>query len=339
MFPIIAGTILLALFSTTKMIHITDILSTCVDSCLLGCGEIRRVQQKRASTGSDGFKVHFKDPNDARSVLTEADGAAQRAIISSLRSTWGNNLKIVGEEEDDEAAGSVDHCATLRRDLLSIDSDREVDISRLTLFVDPVDGTREFVEGRLQNCQCLIGITIDDEPIAGAIGIPFPNGDMSTPSTILYGLVGKGTGCIGEPLKDVSRDEGDKVPRLGTGDSESPAIKAAREVVINDFHGINHLFSGAGNKILATARGVIDCTVQHKYGGPWDTCAPQALLIAMGGTITDMYGDTIQVYSNHKRAKLGYVATNANSRIRHQDLIKALQTKPALLQQRQEANF
>eukprot|EP00979_Chaetoceros_neogracilis_P007179 scaffold1506_cov220-Chaetoceros_neogracile.AAC.9 len=37
----------------------------------------------------------------------------------------------------------------------------------------PLDGTREFVEGRLGNVQCLIGITYKGKPIGGVIGLPF----------------------------------------------------------------------------------------------------------------------------------------------------------------------
>ena len=43
----------------------------------------------------------LKDETDHRSALTEADCAAQRAIIGSLRAEWGNGLQIVGEEDDD----------------------------------------------------------------------------------------------------------------------------------------------------------------------------------------------------------------------------------------------
>ena len=32
-----------------------------------------------------------------------------------------------------------------------------VALEDVCVFVDPVDGTREFVEGRLENCQCLVG--------------------------------------------------------------------------------------------------------------------------------------------------------------------------------------
>ena len=40
-----------------------------------------------------------------------------------------------------------------------------------------MDGTREFVEGRLGNVQCLIGITHKGKPIGGVIGLPFVSFD------------------------------------------------------------------------------------------------------------------------------------------------------------------
>ena len=56
---------------------------------------------------------------------------------------------------------------------------------------------REFVEGRLENCQTLIGIAVDGVPVAGAVGIPFLDGKMPAEqdeSTVVYGLVGVGIG-------------------------------------------------------------------------------------------------------------------------------------------------
>eukprot|EP00957_Ditylum_brightwellii_P166553 12678214-Ditylum_brightwellii.AAC.1 len=84
----------------------------------------------------------------------------------------------------------------LRKDIFDDDigETAEIDMSDVTIFVDPLDGTREFVEGRLENCQVLVGIAIGGEAVAGAIGIPFPAGDDSTEPTIVYGLADVGTG-------------------------------------------------------------------------------------------------------------------------------------------------
>ena len=56
----------------------------------------------------------------------------------------------------------------------------------IIIFIDPMDGTREFVEGRIQNVQCLIGITYNGIPVAGAMGLPMVR---ETQIEIAYGLI------------------------------------------------------------------------------------------------------------------------------------------------------
>ena len=61
---------------------------------------------------------------------------------------------------------------------------------RICIFIDPLDGTGEFVAKRYEAVQTLIGIAIDGRPIAGVIGIPFPP-KISQPK-LLFGVVGLG---------------------------------------------------------------------------------------------------------------------------------------------------
>ncbi|KAL3768711.1 hypothetical protein ACHAWU_006812 [Discostella pseudostelligera] len=56
----------------------------------------------------------------------------------------------------------------------------------IIIFIDPMDGTREFVEGRIQNVQCLIGITVNGLPVAGAMGMPMVHDHQIE---IAYGLI------------------------------------------------------------------------------------------------------------------------------------------------------
>ena len=62
----------------------------------------------------------------------------------------------------------------------------------LIVFVDPLDGTREYIENRIHNVQCLIGITRNGIPIAGAVGLPFGSGRESDDDDVIevvYGWV------------------------------------------------------------------------------------------------------------------------------------------------------
>ena len=59
----------------------------------------------------------------------------------------------------------------------------------ITIFVDPLDGTREFVEGRVWNVQVLIGIAVRGEAAAGAVGLPFASGSSDSDAAVVYGMV------------------------------------------------------------------------------------------------------------------------------------------------------
>ena len=125
-------------------------------------------------------------------------------------------IKIVGEEEDDhstdlECDESFDtqysecmnthfdnyNCPRpvvepIQKDMFNEEHNdtshqvRGVKGDEIIIFIDPMDGTREFVEGRIQNVQCLIGITINGKPVAGAMGIPMMHENQIE---IAYGLI------------------------------------------------------------------------------------------------------------------------------------------------------
>jgi len=344
--------------------QISPLLSTCVDACRLGCREIRAVESKRrggASSPDDdgesssvGLDVSLKDVSDIKSALTEADRRAQAAIVGALRSEWGPDLTIVGEEDGDddvEAILSEMKFDPLDRTMFFDDElgegGADIDPSDIIVYVDPLDGTREFVEGRLANCQSLVGIAVGGEAVAGAVGLPFPAGDLSTEATIVYGLADFGTGVVGEPLTrgpfplDHNID-GVKYPRphIASGDSTAEVMVAAREAAVNRFKGSSVLYGGAGNKILGAALGEVSASVQHKYGGPWDVCAPEAIIRGFGGRITTLFGEEMRYGPNYppRFNKRGYVATPSGSDVDHDALVAALLAQPAVQQYRKEAD-
>jgi 3'-phosphoadenosine 5'-phosphosulfate (PAPS) 3'-phosphatase len=182
------------------MVSLPRLLSTCADAARRGCLVIRAVQAGReggrnGEGGSSSLGVRYKVGGDPRSALTEADGAAQRVVLACLRGRWGDGLAIVGEEDEDEdegggeGDGSGDPFAAyavpapaafpLREDLAHPPGGAggwEVPLSSVCVYVDPMDGTREFVEGRLGNVQCLVGIAVGGRAVGGAVGLPFPGG-------------------------------------------------------------------------------------------------------------------------------------------------------------------
>lgn len=127
----------------------------------------------------------------------------------------GGLIRIVGEEDEDQYSTDLegeksfdtafsedimshfDNYNSPRPDVEPIQRDmfkrtegsrKELRTKRdeIIIFIDPMDGTREFVEGRIQNVQCLIGVTLNGMPVAGAVGMPMVHENHIE---IAYGLI------------------------------------------------------------------------------------------------------------------------------------------------------
>ena len=331
----------MAAASSDRVISLNKLLSTCADAAMLGCEEIRRVQASRGGGGQ--LAVSRKVADDARSALTEADVAAQKVILSLLRAEWPG-LRIVGEEDEDREETVTATAAAAEGQSASSPSPFVGDrcpaastpelcapLSAVTVFVDPLDGTREFVEGRLECVQSLVGVAVHGRATAGAIGMPFPAGDLSSPAACAYGLVGAGSGLIGHrPLPLPSARAAASAPVnsfvVATGDSKSTVLGEARAAALGE-DGYSVLVGGAGHKMLGVRDGAFDATLMHVATCSWDTCAPEALLRASGGRLTDLFGAPL-VYTydsdcSHVNA-LGVVASAVGNDARHDALCRAM---------------
>jgi 3'-phosphoadenosine 5'-phosphosulfate (PAPS) 3'-phosphatase len=205
----------------SKEINLIELLSTLADACSRGCQVIRTVNQKRQQQKKDpnqkALNVQYKVADDPRSALTEADLNSQLVIMDCIRSVYGFSLNVIGEEDGDEDEDEGDEAVngnekdvdvqsifnkynvdpiskrginkTIFDNTCSLGADADFDFSKasvsledVTVYIDPMDGTREFVEERLQNVQCLIGITHKGQPVGGVIGLPFVSFETSEDS-------------------------------------------------------------------------------------------------------------------------------------------------------------
>ncbi len=303
-----------------------EVLRACVGAAAAGCAEVRRWQAGRAAAGGApatgaGGEARLKDPEDDRSAVTAADLAAERAIVSYLAERCPG-LRVVGEEGEEPAApGEVPAGApppTLGA--LAESAPLPAPLAELTAYVDPVDGTRELVEGRLGNVQTLVGLAWRGRAVAGAVGIPLAGSAADAPPAtfpVVYGLVGRGAGVVeasaavtgdGGPLVFAeapppgaaatgggTADHVEGVCRAATGDSKNPRLAAAKAVLEGRVpEGLRWVqMGGAGNKLLAVAEGRVDAAVMHFGTSLWDTCAPEAVVRALGGSVSDLFGSPL----------------------------------------------
>ena len=201
---------------------------------------IRAFQEKGIIEGN------LKEEGDIRSVLTQADIDAQAKIIGSLRGTWGSELNIIGEEDEGVAVPTFDG-ALLNMNLLDGTSikDEELSLNEISLFVDPLDGTREFVEGRLENVASLIGIARHNKTLAGVVGLPFAQNSKEV-IIIHYGVADQeGSAGTWPVLKsDKHNHFDDNVVTVFTGDSKNDILQNATSCALNLAENARHVIVG-----------------------------------------------------------------------------------------------
>jgi len=152
------------------------------------------------------------------------------------------------------------------------------------VWVDPLDGTQEFVDGNFERVTVLIGIAVRGKPLAGAILQPFVSTDSIAPGRLLWGAVGLG-------VWDGDQRGAAFASRLSPVQCEGPVVATTRShpsAVVQQAADRLHpretrRVGGAGSKVVMILEGELTHWVYPIKGTKrWDTAAPEALLRAMG---------------------------------------------------------
>lgn len=319
-----------------RQVDLGQLLAACVSAVRRSCRVIREVQLEREAGGT--IQEAYKDDANPRSAVTIADLRAQSVIVNPLLKQFPG-LKIVAEEDQDAPVGhDVDASVAAGGDCEGIvipESLRTLCIEDVCVFCDPLDGTFEFVEGRLHAVQSLVGISVRGEPIAGVIGQPFCSEEP------IYGVVGAGVvNLVQEPA---SRSRRGGLVLASSRSSPKGILKEAMDVIAP----ADVVKLGAsGNKILHVAKGAVDMCILNLGTSLWDTAATTAIVRALGGTVTDLFGNPIRHFAHSRLANCYGVlvsgsqlsANDVNGRT-HQDICTQLRQSQVLDPWLQEAGL
>lgn len=250
------------------------------------------------------FDVEMKD---AHEPVTLADMRSNALLCERLAAAFPND-GIVAEESVPEDAAVL----------------AEVRARHRVWFVDPLDGTKEFV-GRNGEFAVMIGLTIDGVSVLGVVALP-------AFGEIAVGVVGQGawveasdgtrtalrvscTATIAECSQLLSRSHRpERLLRV------SSMLNARRQVACGS----------VGMKAVRIARGMDDLYVYPpaKHGARlWDACGPEAIVRAAGGRVTDANGDAMDYRAPELPLVRGMVASNG---LIHDEVMLVLKAEAAL---------
>ncbi|KAJ9582848.1 hypothetical protein L9F63_022807 [Diploptera punctata] len=229
-----------------------------------------------------------KGKND---LQTEADRSAQRCIVTSLSRQFPS-VTIIGEEGTSNCEVPSDWVVTDSDpqilQLACPDEYQNIQDDDIVVWVDPLDGTSEYTQGLLDHVTVLIGIAVGDRAVGGVIHQPYYNYKTAGPDDMgrtLWGIRGVGVGGF-EPQ---SPPQGKRIITT-TRSHSTAAVQAALDALQPDE--ILRV-GGAGHKVMLLMEGKAHAYVFASAGCKrWDTCAPEAILVAMGGQLSDMHGNS-----------------------------------------------
>jgi len=256
-------------------------------------------------------KLGIVEKTGVDDLQTQADRSAQDCILASLYKQYPK-LCVVGEEGELDM-NNVDKNMIVEdvdKEVLNISCPSEwsqIKLEDLTVWVDPLDGTKEYTQGLLDHVTVLIGIAVGSKAVAGVIHQPYYNYKSQEPNVKLgrtfYGLVGSGVFGLDRVLPPADRRIVTTTRSHGTGLVQDALDILAPDDVLK--------VGGAGHKVLLLMEGQATAYVFPSPGcKKWDTCAPEAILHAMGGKLTDIHGAEYQYHRDVQHQNMeGVLAT------------------------------
>ncbi len=237
------------------------------------------------------FAVEFKDAGGADPV-TAADKDANHIIVEGLAKAFPKDGILAEESPASEARHAF----------------------RRLWCVDPLDGTQELVAKNGQ-FSVMIGLAVDGEARAGVVYQP-------TEDALFWGA-GDAAYC----------ERAGKVIRLGPTRTHAPSeavmmvSRSHRSKTVSrvaEALGISKEMplGSVGLKVSRVAEGAADLYLSVSSNTKeWDACAPEAILRAAGGIMTDCRGEPLRYNKPTTETPYGLLASNGPL---HPALVEAL---------------
>jgi myo-inositol-1(or 4)-monophosphatase len=247
------------------------------------------------------------NPNSYRDVLERIEAALHMALEVFSKFTPGeiDAEYKAGHDPVTEADRAVD--TVLRQALLRdgegwLSEESADDLSRLqkscVWVVDPLDGTREFVQGIPEWCAS-IGYVENGRPVAGGICNPATH-------EVVLGSIGAGVTYNGKPSRASSRDNFQGALVLASRSE----VKRGEWKQFGDTPLNIQPMGSVAYKLARVAAGLADATFTLTPKNEWDVAAGAALVESAGGTVRTLDNQPLRC-NNRSPLLSGLVASGA----------------------------
>lgn len=260
-------------------------------------------------TKSERFRPELARELEVASELARAAGALALRSRANVRSWTKPGNEPVTQADCDASLLIVQGLSRAFPEDAILSEEAEDDPRRLAIdrvwMVDPIDGTRDYIAGR-DGFAVMIGLAIGGRPALGVVYQP-------TADALYSGLVAPRRAeleraSLRRPLHVSAANELSAIRLVASRSHRTSAIDDVRRVLgISDEVNIGSV----GLKVGLISAGERDLYVNpSSRSKAWDTCAPEAILVAAGGRLSDLTGRPLVYDTKEVANRRGLVASN-----------------------------
>lgn len=259
-------------------------------------GVIRQAGQIVLKYYGDHTAVQWKTPTEP---VTAADHASNEFLVTEVQNHFPGEAILAEESRNDNGR--------LQKPLV--------------WMIDPMDGTKEFIS-RNGEFSVMIGLVENGQPILGAVYQP-------TESRLFLGAKG-----IGATLAESDHLRALQVSERARIDSFRLVVSRSHlEPVVEDIRSKLAISDIRQSGSVGLKCGLIVCDECDLYIHPspyaklWDSCAPQAILEAAGGIMTDISGKPLDYLGANVKNENGILASNGKAHGQIVDMMREILEK------------
>lgn len=262
-----------------------DVASSWIPEVRAACELAREAGALAVRIRGGGMEALDVEQKAGDEPVTVADRAASELIVAELRRRFAGDVVVSEEEPADDARLTAER----------------------VWYVDPIDGTKDFIRGE-DGFAVMIGLCVAARPVVGVVFQP-------TRDRIYYAAPGLGA-WVDDPevpprrITVSSVREASAIRLVSSRSHRGPINEQVRETLgVTDELAVGSV----GLKLGLIALGERDLYVNPwPKCKAWDTCAPEAILVAAGGMLTDTRGGAIRYDEAELRRTRGLVASNGH---------------------------
>ena len=285
-------------------VSLKSLLAAAIKAAEIGGSEVIAVHdQVKFQIESKGkTKEGVNDP------VTEADYRSHCAMYHSLIEAYPGINVISEETSKDCDKVTVSDIKGSINSLIDYNiKDEIVNANDITVWIDPLDATKEFTENLLQYVTTMVCVAVKDKPVIGVIYKPF---ETKQNSSLFWSWSDH---AVSRNLQALPKLEDDRTPVLIVSRSHAGQVHNVTKIAFGDDIEIISA-AGAGYKFLEVVSGNVTAYVHMTAIKKWDICAGTAILAALGGSVTQLFDQQSLSFgpSDSKVLTWGLLATMSN---------------------------